>query len=202
MHDRLADAAERKVDISPGGEWLLDNSYIVQEHIREIRTNLPGGYYQELPKLANGTLAQYPRVYDVAIELIAHTEGHLSLENITLFVRQYQKVTPLTMGELWAVPTMLRLGLVENIRRMSMRVAARLDEVEQADKAAAAIMAANQDITRGSFRSARSFHQRAPAVHARPSSQDFFTRFAAIRSTSLRSSGWNNGSPKTDRALR
>ncbi len=145
VHDRLADAAERKVDISPGGEWLLDNSYIVQEHIREIRTNLPGGYYQELPKLANGTLAQYPRVYDVAIELIAHTEGHLSLENITLFVRQYQKVTPLTMGELWAVPTMLRLGLVENIRRMSMRVAARLDEVEQADNAAAAIMAANQE---------------------------------------------------------
>ena len=130
IHDRLADAADREVDISPAGDWLLDNSYIVQEHIREIRTNLPGGYYQELPKLANGTLAHYPRVYDVAIELIAHTEGHISLENITLFVREYQKVAHLKMGELWAIPTMLRLGLVENIRRMSMRVDARLDEVE------------------------------------------------------------------------
>mgnify|MGYP001552490815 FL=1 len=143
VYDRLSDAAEREVDISPAGEWLLDNSYIVQEHIREIRTNLPGGYYQELPKLANGTLAGYPRVYDVAIELIAHTEGHLSLDNITLFVREYQKVASLTMGELWAIPTMLRLGLVENIRRMSLRVAARLDEVELADKLAARIMAAN-----------------------------------------------------------
>jgi len=143
IHDRLADAAERSVDISPAGEWLLDNSYIVQEHIREIRTNLPSGYYQELPKLANGTLAHYPRVYDVAIELIAHTEGHISLDNITLFVREYQKIAPLKMGELWAIPTMLRLGLVENLRRMSLRVAARLDEVEEADRWAARIMAAN-----------------------------------------------------------
>ena len=145
VHDRLSDAADRGIDISPAGEWLLDNSYIVQEHIREIRTNLPGGYYQELPKLASGTLAQYPRVYDVAIELIAHTEGHLSLENITLFVREYQKVATLSMGELWAIPTMFRLGLVENIRRMALRVRARLDEVESADRVAAEIMAANNE---------------------------------------------------------
>ena len=145
VHDRLTDAAERGVDISPAGEWLLDNSYIVQEHVREIRTSLPGGYYQELPKLANGTLAHYPRVYEVAIELIAHTEGHLTLENITLFVREYQKVAQLSMGELWAIPTMFRLGLVENIRRMALRVRARLNEVESADRLAAQIMAANEE---------------------------------------------------------
>ena len=144
IRDRLTEAAERGVDISPAGEWLLDNAYIVQEHIREIRTNLPGGYYQELPKLANGTLAEYPRVYDVAIELIAHTEGHLSLENITLFVREYQKVSTLKIGELWAIPTMLRLGLVENIRRMTLRVSARLDEVELSDRWAERLMAANE----------------------------------------------------------
>nr|MDQ3080825.1 DUF3131 domain-containing protein [Gemmatimonadota bacterium] len=145
VHERLTVGAERGIDISPAGEWLLDNSHIVQEHLREIRTNLPGGYYQELPKLANGTLADYPRVYDVAIELIAHSEGHLSLENITLFVREYQKVTPLRMGELWAIPTMLRLGLVENIRRMSLRVSARFDEVELADFWAKRLMLANDD---------------------------------------------------------
>jgi cyclic beta-1,2-glucan synthetase len=145
IHRRLAIAAEQKADvISPAGEWLLDNHYIVQEHIREIRTNLPGGYYQELPKLANGTLAQYPRVYELAIELIAHTEGHITLENVTLFVREYQRVAQLKMGELWAIPTMLRLGLVENIRRMSLRVAARLDEVETADAWASRIMEANE----------------------------------------------------------
>ena len=145
VQERLVDAAERGIDISPAGDWLLDNSYIVQEHVREIRTSLPGGYYQELPKLATGTLAQYPRVYDVAIELIAHTEGHLTLDNITLFVREYQKVAQLSMGELWAIPTMFRLGLVENIRRMALRVRARLDEVESADRLAAEIMAANDE---------------------------------------------------------
>ncbi len=145
VHDRLHDAAGRDVDISPAGDWLLDNFYIVLEHIREIRTSLPSGYYQELPKLATGTLAEYPRVYEVAIELIAHTEGHLSLENITLFVGEYQRVTALNMGELWAIPTMLRLGLIENIRRMSLRVAARLDEVELADRWATRLMTANKE---------------------------------------------------------
>ena len=145
VYHELNSGAERGLDISPAGDWLLDNFYIVQEHIREIRTNLPKGYYEELPKLATGSLAGYPRAYEVAIELIAHTEGHLDLDNITLFVREYQTVTPLRMGELWAIPTMLRLGLVENIRRMALRVAARLQEVESADRAAAKLREASEE---------------------------------------------------------
>ena len=145
VYHQLNSGAERGLDISPAGDWLLDNFYIVQEHIREIRTNLPKGYYEELPKLATGALAGYPRAYEVAIELIAHTEGHLDLDNITLFVREYQTVTLLRMGELWAIPTMLRLGLVENIRRMALRVAARLQEVESADRSAAALREASEE---------------------------------------------------------
>jgi cyclic beta-1,2-glucan synthetase len=144
VYHELNGGAERGLDISPAGDWLLDNFYIVQEHIREIRTSLPKGYYEELPKLATGSLAGYPRAYEVAIELIAHTEGHLDLDNITLFVREYQTVTPLRMGELWAIPTMLRLGLVENIRRMALRVAARLKEVESADAAATKLREASE----------------------------------------------------------
>jgi len=140
----LSDGAEAGLDISPAGDWLLDNFYIVQEHIREIRTNLPEGYYQELPKLATGPLKGFPRAYEVAIELIAHTEGHLDLDNITLFVREYQHITPLRIGELWAIPTMLRLGLVENIRRMALRVSARLREVQSADAEAAKLREASE----------------------------------------------------------
>jgi cyclic beta-1,2-glucan synthetase len=145
VYHELNTGAEHGLDISPAGDWLLDNFYIVQEHIREIRTNLPKGYYEELPKLATGSLAGYPRAYEVAIELIAHTEGHLDLDNITLFVREYQTVTALRMGELWAIPTMLRLGLVENIRRMALRVAARLREVESADRVATALREASEE---------------------------------------------------------
>lgn len=130
----LAEASSRGVDISSAGEWLLDNHYIIQEHIRDIRTSLPGKYYQELPKLTNGRLANFPRVYEIAIELIAHTEGRLDLANISPFVAEFQKIAPLKLGELWAIPTMLRLGLIENVRRMALRVAARLDEVEVADR--------------------------------------------------------------------
>jgi cyclic beta-1,2-glucan synthetase len=144
VHEALGNAANRDVDISSAGEWLLDNYYIVQEHMREIRTSLPDEYYQELPKLATGKLAGFPRIYELAIELIAHTEGRLDLENITLFTSEYQRVTPLRLGELWAIPTMLRLGLVENIRRMALRAADRLKEVESADACAAQLREASE----------------------------------------------------------
>jgi cyclic beta-1,2-glucan synthetase len=129
----LALASDRGVDISPAGEWLLDNWYVILEHVREIGASMPRGFYRELPKLASGPLAGYPRVYELAIELIAHTEGHLELATIDLFSREFQRVSLLTVGELWAIPTMFRLGLVENIRRMALRVMARTREVELAD---------------------------------------------------------------------
>jgi cellobiose phosphorylase len=129
----LALASDRGVDISPAGEWLLDNWYVILEHVREIGASMPRGFYRELPKLASGPLAGYPRVYELAIELIAHTEGHLELATIDLFTREFQRVSLLTVGELWAIPTMFRLGLVENIRRMALRVMARTREVELAD---------------------------------------------------------------------
>ncbi|MGH7657025.1 MAG: cyclic beta 1-2 glucan synthetase, partial [Gemmatimonadales bacterium] len=110
-----------------------DNFYIVLEHIGEIRASMPRGYYQELPKLASGYLEGSPRVYEVAIDLIAHTEGHLEADNVAFFVREFQRASAMTMGELWAIPTMLRLGLVENIRRLAARVVYRLDETASAD---------------------------------------------------------------------
>jgi cyclic beta-1,2-glucan synthetase len=162
VYHQLNTGAEQGLDISPAGDWLLDNFYIVQEHIREIRTSLPKGYYEELPKLATGALGGYPRAYEVAIELIAHTEGHLDLDNITLFVREYQTVTALRIGELWAIPTMLRLGLVENIRRMALRVAARLQEVESADQAATTLREASEESQQALAKALASFVDNHP----------------------------------------
>ncbi len=123
-------------DVGPAGEWLLDNYHVVQEHIGEVRESLPSGYYRELPELASGALAGYPRIYELAITLIGHSEGRIDLHNVTNFVQAFQQVSTLTIGELWAVPAMLRLGLIENVRRMALRTVGRLDELEAADRAA------------------------------------------------------------------
>ncbi len=142
-HERLIAAAAADVDAGPAGEWLLDNYHVVQEHLQEVRASLPGGYYRELPELAGGPLTGYPRVYEMAISLISHTEARIDLENVDLFVEAFQSVTPLSVGELWAMPAMLRLGLIESVRRMTLRTVQRLDEIELAAHWADRILAAN-----------------------------------------------------------
>ncbi len=132
-HARLLTAAASGVDAGPAAEWLLDNYHVVLEHLQEVRGSLPGGYYRELPELASGPMTGYPRVYEIAISLISHTEARVDLENVDLFVESFQSVTPLSVGELWAMPAMLRLGLIESVRRTTLRTMQRLDETELAD---------------------------------------------------------------------
>ena len=140
---RLIAAAAADLDAGPAAEWLLDNYHVVQEHLQEVRASLPGGYYRELPELASGGLTGYPRVYEIAISLISHTEARVDLENVDLFVESFQSVTPLSVGELWAMPAMLRIGLIESVRRMTLRTMQRLDEIELAGEWATRILSAN-----------------------------------------------------------
>lgn len=141
-HARLAAGAARGVDVGPAGEWLLDNFHVVREHIREIHESLPRGYYRELPELTTGALAGYPRVYELTITLISHTEGRVDRQNLDAFMAAYQSVRTLSIGELWAVSAMLRLALIESVRRMTLRTVQRMDHIEQADAWAARIVAA------------------------------------------------------------
>jgi cyclic beta-1,2-glucan synthetase len=108
--------------ITPAGEWLIDNYHIVERQIREIRSDLPPGYYRQLPKLADGPFAGYPRVLGVAWAFVAHTDSRFDSEMLTRYVRAYQEVQPLTIGELWAVAITLRIVLVENLRRLAERI--------------------------------------------------------------------------------
>ncbi|MHB1141221.1 MAG: GH36-type glycosyl hydrolase domain-containing protein [Sulfuricaulis sp.] len=110
--------------ITPAGEWLLDNFYLIEEQIRTAKRHLPKGYSRELPRLAHGPSAGLPRVYDIALETIAHGDGRVDPENLRRFVASYQSVTALRLGELWAIPIMLRLALIENLRRVAARSAA------------------------------------------------------------------------------
>src|ERR1700721_2482358 len=117
-----AHAVELEQGITPAAEWLLDNFYIVEEQLREIRDDLPLGFSRKLPKLASGHLEGYPRVYGVAWAYVAHTDSRLDPELLRRFVMAYQRVQPLTIGELWAVAIILRVVLVENLRRIAERI--------------------------------------------------------------------------------
>jgi cellobiose phosphorylase len=120
----LTAAVKANRRIAPAGEWLLDNFYLIEEQIRTARRHLPKGYSRELPRLLSGPSAGLPRVYDIALETISHGDGRVDPETLGSFVAAYQTVTFLTLGELWAIPIMLRLALIENLRRVGARIAA------------------------------------------------------------------------------
>src|SRR5512132_1483936 len=132
----LVEAIRNGRAISPAAEWLVDNFHIVEEQLREIREDLPKSYYHELPKLADGELKDYPRIYAVALALIAHTDCRLDTNTLRRFIAAYQTVSPLSIGELWAVAITLRLALVENLRRLATNIARSREQREEADKLA------------------------------------------------------------------
>ncbi len=119
----LTRAVQQNRRITPAGEWLLDNFYLIEEQIRTARAHLPKGYSRELPVLASGPSKGLTRVYDIALEVISHGDGRIDKDNLIRFLTAYQRTTPLKLGELWAIPIVLRLALIENLRRISLRVA-------------------------------------------------------------------------------
>src|SRR3990172_3409704 len=129
----LTAAATEGRGIAPAGEWLLDNFYLIEEQIRTAERHLPKGYSRALPRLLNGPSAGFPRVYDIALEAISHGDGRVDIEGLTRFVVAHQKVNVLELGELWAIPIMLRLALIENLRRVGAPLAAARIYRDQAD---------------------------------------------------------------------
>ncbi|MDD5705808.1 MAG: glucoamylase family protein, partial [Kiritimatiellae bacterium] len=127
-HEVLVDADAAGRRMSPPAEWLLDNSHLIEQQIQLARLHLPRGYSQLLPRLKQGPMKGLPRVYGMAFELISHLDGLLDVETTTTFVASYQTVAPLNLGELWAFPIALRLGLIENLRRVAAGIANRRRE--------------------------------------------------------------------------
>jgi cyclic beta-1,2-glucan synthetase len=127
----LADDVHRGVAVPPAAEWLLDNFHLVESEARAVRHDLPVRYYRKLPKLAAREFRGKARIHAMAVELIRHSDGRLDAERLTRFVLAFQTVAPLTIGELWAWPSMLKLALLENLRLLTDGIiagrAARLD---------------------------------------------------------------------------
>ena len=130
---KLSKVVKDQSPIAPAEEWLLDNFYLIEEQIRMAKRHLSKGYSRGLPRLQNGPSAGLPRVYDIAIETISHGDGRVDMESLISFVTAYQTVTHLKLGELWAIPIMLRLALIENLRRIGTRIMAGIADRAQAD---------------------------------------------------------------------
>lgn len=128
----LGDDAHRGEFVTPAGEWLLDNYHLVRAEVGQVRTDLPRGYYRKLPKLATRDQQGEARVFAIAVELIRHNDSRLDRQQLVRFLDSFQAVAPLTIGELWAWPSMLKLALIENLRRL----AAELLEARAARRAA------------------------------------------------------------------
>ncbi|MGH7897058.1 MAG: glycosyl transferase, partial [Candidatus Binatia bacterium] len=153
----IASALDKKRAITPAAEWIVDNFHIVEEQIREIRDDLNPGFYRVLPKLSEGHLAGYPRVFGIAWAFVAHTDSHFDPELLRRFVRAYQQVTPLTIGELWAIAIALRIVLVENLRRLAERMIRSRESRDEADRVADRLLGVGGVPTVPSAEALRSF---------------------------------------------
>src|SRR6195256_215991 len=116
----LADDVRTGQFVTAAAEWLLDNFHLVTSEIRDIHQHLPGTYYRQLPTLASRDQGGHTRIYAMAGELVRHSDSRIDRQKLAVFVNSYQRVAPLTIGELWAWPSMLKLALIENLRRLAV----------------------------------------------------------------------------------
>ena len=127
-HQYLVNASAQDIALSSASEWLLDNYYLVVQALRQIEEDLPESYYRQLPKLAadyplsESSHAGQPRIYAAAYAFWTHEEHQFDQGRLSRFVAAYQQVHVFTMGELWAVPTMLRLALLETLAQAAGRI--------------------------------------------------------------------------------
>jgi cyclic beta-1,2-glucan synthetase len=140
VYAALADEAAREA-VSPAAEWLLDNFHIVSAAARDIKHDLPPSFFKRLPLVVSDEFAGHPRIYALALEVIGTSAGRLDAQRLQRFISAFQTVTPLTMGELWAWPSMLKLALLDHLRERGDALAHSRVHRLAADRMASAIEA-------------------------------------------------------------
>ena len=110
-YEYFEETNKTQVSTSQTSEWLMDNFYVIEQAIRQMEQDLPADYYQRLPKTRQG----WARIYIVARANINSEDTRLDIEQVQHFLRVFQEVTPLTTGELWALPLMLRWTVLESL---------------------------------------------------------------------------------------
>ncbi|MGE0705703.1 MAG: hypothetical protein AB7P22_17410, partial [Vicinamibacterales bacterium] len=116
VYTGLAEDLRHGEPAAPAAEWLLDNFHLISATIRDIRHDVPPSFYRRLPILADDEFAGLPRICALALELVRSSAGRLDAQRLQRFIIAFQSVTPLTIGELWAWPSALKLAIVEHLR--------------------------------------------------------------------------------------
>ena len=129
----LIEAVRLEQSLGPIAEWILDNEYLIESHGRDVQVNLPRTFYRELPALTVDPDRNFPRVYSLAKELVGHCDARLDRENILAFLSAYQEDEYLTIGELWALPLMLRIALIQRVEQLARLAWRELRDRELAD---------------------------------------------------------------------
>ena len=122
VYEHIDNDVRSKIEVVPAAEWLLDNLYLIEKEYKDIKQNMPESYYKNLPVINRGIMCGYPRAYHIAVELVSHTDGRIDEKVIETFIRAYEKNTILTTGELWALPIMLRIALIQNISKITEKL--------------------------------------------------------------------------------
>lgn len=160
--------------------WLLDNFHTIENQVREIKKSLPKRYYKNLPRISSGAFVGFPRIFEISWEYVAHTDSVLTVESLTSYISAYQRSSILTIGELWAIPVMLRLVFLENLRRLvdsALQSVVLRNEVE---------LIAQQSIDRPGLSGTDMLVSLAETLKAR---SDFVTSCAPILHRKLRAKG-------------
>ena len=171
----LADDVRTGQFVGSAGDWLLDNFHLVASEIADIRRNLPRTYSRALPTLASPAHAGHARVYTLAVELVRHSDSRIERQQLVQFLNSYQRVAPLSIGELWAWPSMLKLALIENLRRLADELLA-----DRAARLAADTYVAGAD-TRGGDEALPATAEPTFIVHLLHRLREYGLRLPAIR---------------------
>jgi cyclic beta-1,2-glucan synthetase len=140
----LSDATRLEQVANPVVEWILDNQYILDGNARDVQRNLTKRFYGELPILPDEPFRGFPRAYGIAKELVSLSDLRVDRENILAFLDAYQKEKPLRIAELWAIPQMLRIVLIEGIQTLMARAVTELHEREMANYWSNRLITANR----------------------------------------------------------
>ena len=133
VYNDLSSDIQLNEQFSPVSEWLLDNFYFVEELVKDLQRGLSKKTFSKLPDLRGGDFKNYPRIFALIMELVNHTDGKINEEDLLKYVRVYQEENVLYDREIWAIPVVMKIALIENIRHISEDIQATQNQRRRAE---------------------------------------------------------------------